>query len=1041
MQRECWLLIIGSFLMDSLNLLGWNVRGLNNVEKQREVFDLCKINKVGFGALFETKIHHDRVSKLMENNPNWKIYSSQETSFRILLIWIEKLVNVDILLIDRQLIHCKLKMVGYKEEFFLTAVYGSNSLNERKDLWNKLTNIGHLNAPWIILGDFNAMFAYKDRSGGRKVRSSEIQDSQNWLAWGQVEELKTAGSFFTWSNNHEEGSRVYSKLDRVLTNESWFDKFPNTEASFRWGALSDHSYCLIKHIKTGIRGTKPFRFSNHWMFKEGYRETVLSSWKKHKVTDLSTLHQQLFRVKHILKTNYVKKSEDVTGLYNEARDKFIAAQEALAINHLCPTAITTEKVNHANYLAARKQYFSYLHQHSKACWLKLGDENTSYFHAIMKKRRAENKVCSFTANGVVVDEYDKVVEHFLNHFRNFMGRQSSVSRRMDEDCLEFGQKLTLEHQEVSATTISLIPKIDNPQGATDYRPIACCTTTYKCISKMIYTRLSEVLPVLIHENQGAFVKKRLLAHNVLILQDLLKGYTRKTISSRCLRKIDLSKAYDTVDWCFVADILKALCFPSKFITWILSCLQGASYALLLNGRIQGSFKGEKGLRQGDLMSPLLFVIIMEYLTRLLIQCSKKKGFGFHPLCESLGLVNLCFADDLIIFYKGNDKSVQMVKNAFNPFSEATGLVANKAKSTVFFGGIPNASKQRLANILQMEEGSFPLKNLSFAGRAQLIHSILLGIRNYWMGLFLLPQKITAAIDKCCRDFLWGSVGNRSKLHIPSWEKVCLPKNARGLGFREGKAWNIALMAKYIWAISSKQDNLWVRWIDAIYLRGLSFWTVEFKQDESWYFKKFLRLCSTVNETMVTAAIKRGKFSAKLFYLSFIQAQKIDYARNIWNRMIVPKHRFIGWQIVNNQLLTRDNLSRFMPISSPLCPVYCRENELHQHLFVTCCFTRNMVDEITKWFGQFDWPIDFSSWFSKAAINLQGRITNAVILATLYMIFFLFRTIGKPAMIDKVTQERSMVKFAYALVEIEISYEPPKTISFNIESKTVGRAVS
>uniref|UniRef100_A0A803QS55 Reverse transcriptase domain-containing protein n=1 Tax=Cannabis sativa TaxID=3483 RepID=A0A803QS55_CANSA len=197
--------------------------------------------------------------------------------------------------------------------------------------------------------------------------------------------------------------------------------------------------------------------------------------------------------------------------------------------------------------------------------------------------------------------------------------------------------------------------------------------------------LSEVLPELIHGNQGAFIKKRLLAHNVLILQDLLKGYTRKSISSRCIMKIDLSKAYDTVDWCFVDDILKALRFPSKFISWILSCLQGASYSLLLNGRIQGSFKGEKGLRQGDPMSPLLFVLIMEYLSRLLIQSSKMKGFGFHPLCKSLGLVNLCFADDLILFCKGNDKSIQIVKEAFQRFSEATGLSANKAKSTVFFG--------------------------------------------------------------------------------------------------------------------------------------------------------------------------------------------------------------------------------------------------------------------------------------------------------------------------------------------------------------------
>uniref|UniRef100_A0A803NL01 Reverse transcriptase zinc-binding domain-containing protein n=1 Tax=Cannabis sativa TaxID=3483 RepID=A0A803NL01_CANSA len=656
-----------------------------------------------------------------------------------------------------------------------------------------------------------------------------------------------------WVTPKRKGAKsVIRPQQEAITNNDYEALEDAEEASFRWGAFSDHSYCLVKHIKAGNRGTKPFRFCNHWVFKEDFRENVLTTWKKHMVTDLQSLHHQLFRVKHILKNCYVKKNEDIIGQYNDARDKFMEAQEALAINPKCPTTVITE----------------------------------NYFHAIIKKRRAENQVCSFTVNGVVVDEYDKVVEHFLNHFRNFMGRQSSTSRRLDEDCLEFGNKLTIEHQanlirpfskkdvkealfgihsskilgpdgfgagffkelwndigddfscavlgffqtgklpqELSATSISLIPKIDNPQGAFDYRPIACCTTTYKCISKMICTRLSEVLPELIHENQGGFVKKRLLSHNVLILHDLLKG-----------------------------------------------------------------------------------------------------------------LVNLRSADDLIIFCKGNDKSVKMVKDAFQRFSEATGLIGNKAKST-YLGVNLRPTKWRSADCgiildkLHKNLHTWASRNLPFAGRAQLIHSILLGIRNYWMGLFLLPQKITTAIDKCVRDFLWGSKGNKSKFHIPSWEKFCLPKNSGDLGFKKGKVWNIALMEKYIWAISSKQDNLWVRWIDAIYLRGLSFWTVEFKQDASWYFKKILRLHSTINESNVIAAVKRGKLSAKLFYLSYIQAHKVDYARNIWNRMVHPKHRFVGWQIVNNQLLTRDNLSRFLSISSPLCRYLCRKMSRTERLLV------------------------------------------------------------------------------------------------------------
>uniref|UniRef100_A0A803QIR6 Uncharacterized protein n=1 Tax=Cannabis sativa TaxID=3483 RepID=A0A803QIR6_CANSA len=133
-------------------------------------------------------------------------------------------------------------------------------------------------------------------------------------------------------------------------------------------------------------------------------------------------------------------------------------------------------------------------------------------------------------------------------------------------------------------------------------------------------------------------------------------------------------------------------------------------------------------------------------------------------------------------------------------------------------------------MMQMEEGSFPLKylgvhlrptqwkasdcgviidklnknldcwasqNLSFTGRAQLIHSILLGSRNFWMSIFILPYKVTATIDKSCRDFLWGLNGNRSKLHLPSWEKVCLPKKLGGISFCEGRKWNMALMAKFL----------------------------------------------------------------------------------------------------------------------------------------------------------------------------------------------------------------------------------------------------
>uniref|UniRef100_A0A803PPM0 Reverse transcriptase domain-containing protein n=1 Tax=Cannabis sativa TaxID=3483 RepID=A0A803PPM0_CANSA len=215
--------------------------------------------------------------------------------------------------------------------------------------------------------------------------------------------------------------------------------------------------------------------------------------------------------------------------------------------------------------------------------------------------------------------------------------------------------------ELHSSMISLIPKHDHPTKAIDYRPIACFSTLYKCVSKLLCSRLAKVLPLLTNQNQGAFVQGESIAHNVMILQDLLKNYNRKNISPWCAIKIDISKAYDTVNWDFLEDLLATYNLPQGFIKWLMTCITSTSNSIVMNGRIQGSFKGEKGLRQGDPLSPLLFVLVMEYLTRLLQLAANNFSQRFHPLCKKLKLINLCFVDDLIIFSKGSHQSITVLK--------------------------------------------------------------------------------------------------------------------------------------------------------------------------------------------------------------------------------------------------------------------------------------------------------------------------------------------------------------------------------------------
>lgn len=264
--------------------------------------------------------------------------------------------------------------------------------------------------------------------------------------------------------------------------------------------------------------------------------------------------------------------------------------------------------------------------------------------------------------------------------------------------------------EINATVIAVIPKVQNPVLASQFRPISCCNVIYKVISKVLCNRLKKVLPYLINQTQAAFVEGRSLVHNVLICHDIMRHYKRKT-TPRCMMKIDLRKAYDMVNWKFVEEMLKGYGFPEKFCQWVMRCLTSTKFSVRVNGTSHGYFAGKRGLRQGDPISPLLFVLVMEYLSRILLKMGQLPDFRFHPMCKKLRLNHLISADDLMIFCKGQEKSVQRIKEALDHFSKTTGLIANTEKSSIFIAGVSEEVKVRLLELTGYTEGSFPIRYL------------------------------------------------------------------------------------------------------------------------------------------------------------------------------------------------------------------------------------------------------------------------------------------------------------------------------------------
>ncbi|GKB97474.1 hypothetical protein Tco_0983611 [Tanacetum coccineum] len=248
-------------------------------------------------------------------------------------------------------------------------------------------------------------------------------------------------------------------------------------------------------------------------------------------------------------------------------------------------------------------------------------------------------------------------------------------------------------------------------------------------------------------------------------------------------------------------------FHDRMIHWIMECVTSTSFSLSINGVLHGYFKGQRGLRQGDPMSPYLFTLIMEILTLMLQRRVREDdSFTYHRYCDKLDIINLCFADDLFLFAHGDADSAQVIMGALDEFKLASGLTPSLPKSTAYFCNVLNHTKLSILNILPFEEGHLPVKYLA-AGRLQLVQSVIGSMHVYWAFVFTLPSSVLLDIKQLMRGFLWCQGDMRMGKAKVAWEVVCLPKKEGGLGLRHLDIFNKALMVSHLWSLLLLKESL------------------------------------------------------------------------------------------------------------------------------------------------------------------------------------------------------------------------------------------
>ncbi|XP_056688085.1 uncharacterized protein [Spinacia oleracea] len=508
---------------------------------------------------------------------------------------------------------------------------------------------------------------------------------------------------------------------------------------------------------------------------------------------------------------------------------------------------------------------------------------------------------------------------------------------------------TAKLKEVNVTSISLVPKLTVANFVSDFRPIACCSVIYKCISKIMCSKLSQILPDIISPTQGAFVAGRSILHNVMICQDIIKLYNRGNSRPSCMMKLDLKKAYGTVEWKFIEEVMDEFGFPSHFIQLVMTCLTTTQYSLLINGVPSPLIQPKRGLRQGDPLSPLLFTPCMEYFSRTMKLVASHPNFRFHSRCKTLKLNHLCFADDLLLFCNGDVTSFQLMLEGLKLFSSTTGLQINPSKSSIYCSGLDTHTKNCLATLYGYTIDCLPFKylgvsiiskkiqagdcnllvekmvsiikiwssrHLSFAGRMQLVNFVLMSISVYWSQLFLIPAIIIKQ--------------NQCNMQI----------------------FSLAAVGKLAWAIEQKQDNLWVKWIHALYVKNKNWQLFVPSLAASWPVKFICKVKSVCNDKFQGSAwLTSSTYSIKSTYTRLCtQPDVTHWSSFIWNRLTMPKHRFSLWLGLLDRHKTKARLFQYGIRVDNLCAICGGRPETNGHLFFECSYSYDCLTEVLTWLG-------------------------------------------------------------------------------------------
>lgn len=892
-----------------MKILFWNARGVANHPTRLVLKNICVSHKPDIVLIAEPWMNLDAFPKMFWTQLGLRPFSVNSHPNLAPNLWClcRDVLNPTVIASSPQQVSFSVVVQG--QELFTSAIYASTSYASRRELWNELFLLQQLhNGPWCFIGDFNAVLGAHETRGGSLPLQVSCEDFRGWTDRSNLTHILTRGAAFTWSNGRRGHSLTEKRLDRVVCNDAWLSFWDSSSCCTLSRSKSDHFPILLTLSKGATTFPSHFKFLSFWTNHGDCRKIITEVWNRPVFgCPMFILMQKLKALKQELKSWNKETVGDVHLNVEKAQaalDYIQAQGSELGYTDLLLEEETTAQVKLHKALLDQEEFWK---EKARINWHCQGDRNTAFFHKVAKIRNASKRMSILKNGNVILDKAEDIEQHVLQYYKALFATDNSCCpNQLVEDVIPplvsaednvmltnlpsreevknavfslnangapgpdgFGGVFYQKYWDIisddvfnsvlqffsqgwllpglNSNLVVLIPKFPEADTIENYRPIALANFQFKIITKVLADRLATVAPKIISEHQRGFLRNRQISDCICITSEAINLLDKKAFGGNLALKIDIKKAFDTMDWHFLLKVLQTFGFHNTFCNWVKAILDSAKLSISVNGHSVGYFSCKRGVRQGDPLSPLLFCIAEDVLSRAI---SKLMDSGhLSPMASPKGAPtpsHVLYADDIMIFCRGTLSNARKLMHIFALYGEASGQVINTQKSKFYSGSLTGRRLANISNILGFAAGRLPFTYLgvpifkgkpkkshlqpiadkikaklaawkgsllSIMGRALPVKSIAQSMMIYSFHVYVWPVALLKLVDQWLRNFIWSGDINARKIVTVAWHKICTPFPEGGLGIRPLRKINEAATLKLGWDLIASQCQ-WANFLKA-----------------------------------------------------------------------------------------------------------------------------------------------------------------------------------------------------------------------------------